>query len=90
MGLVELSRAGGDERAIVGKVAVERVALDAGALGDGADGGPRRADRGVKRDRGVDDALTGLVLTACPRVESISASHVKIIAQLCALNYRLN
>ena len=55
--------AGEAEAALVRKVAVDRVALHAGPLGDRADSGPRGADGRMQGYRGVDNALTRLVLT---------------------------
>jgi hypothetical protein len=48
-------RAGAEERIGVGEVSVERVALDARALGDCAERGHRGARGAVQLDRGLDD-----------------------------------
>ena len=53
--------AGQIQRHLVGEVAVDRQAGDAGLLGDAGDGGGRRADGPVQVDRGLDDPLVGLV-----------------------------
>jgi len=53
---------GKPERPFIREMTVDRVPLHAGPLGDGADGGPRRADGRMQGDGGVDDPLTRLVL----------------------------
>jgi len=53
--------AGQVQRLLVGEVPVDGEAGDAGLLGDSGNGGGGRADGPVQVDRGLDDALAGLV-----------------------------
>lgn len=55
---------------VVGEIAVEGVALNAGQLGDGAHGGAAGSDRAVQLDRGFDDAEPGLGLGLRPSLEA--------------------
>src|SRR4051794_27738982 len=63
--------AGGEERVVVGEVGVDRVPLDARALGDRAQRRPRGAERRVQVDRGLDDTLPGLRLLLGPLAEAV-------------------
>ena len=63
------------ERAVVGEVRVDGVALDARPLSDCADRRPRRTDAGVQVDRRPDNALPRLFLAPSPFFELILTVH---------------
>src|SRR5207253_8905231 len=62
-------------RRLVGGMAVGRHPADAGAFGDLTARRCSRADRLVRLDRGLDDALPGLVLTFGTSLERVRARH---------------
>src|SRR5207249_206257 len=74
----EVGGAGGEERAVVGKVVVDRDAPDARAACDLRDRRPRRADLAVQRDGGVDDPLPRLLLAAGALLELVAAHSMNI------------
>ena len=63
---------------------IERMALNAGPLGDHAERRARRADAAVQVDRGFDDALPGLRLLLGAAFEGVGPRHVNLIAHICA------
>ncbi len=70
-----MRRARVEERALVAKVRVDRVALYARSLGDGGDGRLRWADARVQADRGRHDPLTRLRLPFGAPVQLVLAGH---------------
>ena len=68
-------RAGEEQAALIGKMRIERVPLNAGALGDHAERRLRRADAAVQIDRGFDDALPGLRLLLGAALEGVGPCH---------------
>ena len=73
------------QRPLVGKMTIEGVTLDPRPLRNRAHRGPGRPDRRVERNRGLDNALPGLILALGPFLQLVSSRHLKIIAQLCAV-----
>ncbi len=64
---------------------IERVPLNAGALGHHADGGERRADAAVQIHGRFDDAPPGFRLLLGAAFEVVGPGHVYFDARACAV-----
>src|SRR5262245_14088797 len=77
-----MAGAGGEHRLSGRKMSINRGALDAGLFSDRDDAAAARSERGVKRDRGLDDALAGFVLPLGAPLQAVGSDHGKPL-QLC-------
>jgi hypothetical protein len=65
---------------------IERVPLNAGSLGDHADGRSRRANAAMQIDGGFDDAPAGFRLLLGSAFEGVGSCHHNLITLTCAFN----